>query len=478
MSLTTHPDGYNLSYSDLKNCINTFFSAKPYADRHMEMASQSSPHSLTHRRIAYLEYIPVIGAFAALIERIVVYAYNRFKSNSLTDLPSPASLSSSTSSASRPVSSSSSASLSVSTSSSSSSASPPKEQEPTTLKCPKNATWVPRHLTVEQARPKMEKNMAKAIVQHWDLDPSVYLSPTENISLTSESLKAPLKFSFSAHSHIGHREKMEDFFFHLEMPEGVVAGVLDGHSGAEVAKFAAAAFKERFHEALKRAKYNVHDTFETLIDEVQTEILKKDEWKKMGSAVVISFLDKTTGLVYTATVGDCEANIYWKVNGTLKSIPLSVIMNWGREKEAIRNAYALSDLPPESAIQSSQLLGFVKAWLEKAKHAKDPKKVRSFIGNNGLNTSRAIGDKDCLPEDPKSTKAIIHKPKITITKAHPGDIVVLCSDGLKDSLEEKEIVQFIAQSNNFDALAQELVEKACKSPKNSDNITVIAIQLN
>ncbi len=59
--------------------------------------------------------------------------------------------------------------------------------------------------------------------------------------------------------------------------------------------------------------------------------------------------------------------------------------------------------------------------------------------------------------------------------ASPGDIIVLCSDGLSNLVDENEI-QFEAFGGEFNDLPQRLIELA-NSRGGNDNITVVAIQI-
>lgn len=54
--------------------------AKPWADRHLELANLSGTTKAGHKVIAYIYYIPIFGQIAALIERIVIWAHRHFSS--------------------------------------------------------------------------------------------------------------------------------------------------------------------------------------------------------------------------------------------------------------------------------------------------------------------------------------------------------------------------------------------------------------
>lgn len=78
-TLTSTDRGYNISFYDGFISAITAFSGAPYSARHWDLSITCKPeHRFGHRVIAAVQFIPVVGALAGLIERIVVYAYNRF----------------------------------------------------------------------------------------------------------------------------------------------------------------------------------------------------------------------------------------------------------------------------------------------------------------------------------------------------------------------------------------------------------------
>lgn len=76
-SLNNHAKHYNVFSKDVGISLITGLSGAPYALRHLDLAKKVKSHALGHRVIAVLEMIPVIGALAALIERIVAYVKSK-----------------------------------------------------------------------------------------------------------------------------------------------------------------------------------------------------------------------------------------------------------------------------------------------------------------------------------------------------------------------------------------------------------------
>lgn len=205
-------------------------------------------------------------------------------------------------------------------------------------------------------------------------------------------------------------------------------------------------------DELKKSQGNVHQAFEASLNNIQKEII--DLNLKSGSTAVICFINKKSNLGYTSTLGDSEANIYRKIEGQLKSIPLSCVRDWGSKKDAARAAKALGD--PTIAT----------SW---PKHF-DPKYLR-FPSTSSpiegavlmLNVARALGDVSFAGT--KEAPGVIQMPKITVFQLETGDTLILACDGLKDYVSENEIIDQISKSKPSINLAQSLVDYAINQKK-------------
>ncbi|BBI17371.1 hypothetical protein [Neochlamydia sp. S13] len=84
--LTDHPRKYSLSYQDIGLSLITGLSGAPYASRHWQLSNHAkAKHCLGHRLIACIESIPLAGALAAIVERIIVFIQeNLLKDGRLT----------------------------------------------------------------------------------------------------------------------------------------------------------------------------------------------------------------------------------------------------------------------------------------------------------------------------------------------------------------------------------------------------------
>lgn len=395
-TLVTHERGYKLSFYDGIKSIAGGISGAPYAIRHFQQG---------HTVIAMIQFIPIIGAIAAIFERLVVTLWRALL------LP----------------------------------------------KAPKCSFWEPRQLSWDQAINKMVKNGKKAIQEHLLKDPA-YASLKEGFPSTqvlSRKEPLPLTFSPSFAQALGRRPYMEDARFYAEIDQGIITGVFDGHGGKDAAEYASREFEKRFVPTLRSAKGNIHQAFESLTHKIHLEIRKNKKWKRMGSTALVSFIDKKSHLIYTSTLGDSEANIYRIINGQYKSIPLSCVRDWSSKNDAIRAARTYND--PSIAIN----------WPK----VDNPKHLRSKITHGG-NNSRSLGDFQSAgtTENP----LVIDKPKISMNKLEPGDLVLFTSDG-KDALRESAIVNQVAHIATHENIAQDLTDYA--TPFIRDNLTVTAIRI-
>ncbi len=331
-------------------------------------------------------------------------------------------------------------------------------------------------LTREQALDNMLRNGEKAMKEHQKVS-SVYASasqalPTKETLLQKESTSLKLTHTFA--DDIGPRADMEDAHFFMEIEQGTLIGIFDGHGGKAISNYASEEFQKRFPSVLKAHKGDTFRAFEVLIHEIHQEVAKKPEWNKIGSTAVVSFIDKETHQIITATLGDSEANLY----RSGQSIPLSTVRDWTCKKEAERliNAYG----------------SIAEKWI--TLFGGNPKNIRSHL-NLGVNVSRAIGD--VSETGTKEKPLVIHKPKITINKLQKGDVLVLACDGLKDYVPEQEIANIVFNAWTIrnivrwifnwisttifcqepKTLARELVNHAVYTRSAKDNVTVIAVEV-
>jgi serine/threonine protein phosphatase PrpC len=333
----------------------------------------------------------------------------------------------------------------------------------------KHRTWQPRRLPSDIAMQKMWNNAKKAIEEHTQRATPGYAVLNDALpsleKLANQRALEPLRLTHVSADAQGVRHSMEDAHFFKEIEQGALTGVFDGHGGAEVAKAANELFQRDFSTILQNCEGNVHQAFEQLIQQIQAKVASDDVLRWMGSTAVVCFIDKQTQRIYTATLGDSEANLYRKIDNQLQSIPLSCVRDWSSQKDADRAAVALND--PDIA----------EIWPQ----IPNPKMLRFPNPFYGVNVSRSFGDlkwnerrPQNSPPAEKDKPGVFYKPKITVNQLQPGDLLVLACDGLKDYVPEEEICAQI-QAAGDQNVAERLVDYALNVRLSRDNVTVLAV---
>lgn len=347
------------------------------------------------------------------------------------------------------------------------------EKEKKTKSVPQR--WQDRTLSLDEAMKKMQANFKKAISEHSaKKNDDIYIESFEKLKPIDPTIKsAPLKLSMEEAEHKkepqslreGSRQ-MEDRHFYKELADGYLVGVFDGHGGHAVSDFACNEIQTHFPIYLKAAGGNVHQAFETLFANVNQLIGMKKELEVIGSTAVVSYIDKKTHLIYTATLADSEAVIYRKVDKSYKAFALSCVRDWSSKKDSQRAALAKKQ--PELA----------KQWQE----ALNPKKLRFPLSGLGVNVSRGFGDiaynKLDLNNPEKVEEVILCKPKITVCQLEPNDIVQLSSDGFMDFVKQSEAVQQLVEGDQARNQADKLVEFAVEKKSSIDDVTVVLLQVS
>ena len=220
------------------------------------------------------------------------------------------------------------------------------------------------------------------------------------------------------------RRRNEDSFV-LDPPLFAVADGMGGAQAGEVAsRLAAAAFRE-YHDA---DRLEPAERVEAIIQEANRRIFERArtdaEASGMGTTVTAAIL--TNGRVSIGHVGDSRA--YRIRNGELEQLT--------EDHSLVADLMRSGRLTPEEA---------------------DAHPQRSVI-------TRALG-----------TDAEVDVDKVTVD-VEPGDVFLLCSDGLTTMVPEEEILRIAQEAGTLDEIARGLV-RAANSGGGEDNITVVLFRV-
>jgi serine/threonine protein phosphatase PrpC len=220
------------------------------------------------------------------------------------------------------------------------------------------------------------------------------------------------------------RRRNEDSFV-LDPPLFAVADGMGGAQAGEVAsRLAAAAFRE-YHDA---DRLEPAERVEAIIQEANRRIYERArtdaEASGMGTTVTAAIL--TNGRVSIGHVGDSRA--YRIRNGELEQLT--------EDHSLVADLMRSGRLTPEEA---------------------DAHPQRSVI-------TRALG-----------TDAEVDVDTVTVD-VEPGDLFLLCSDGLTTMVPEEDILRIAQEADNLDGAARTLV-RAANSGGGEDNITVVLFKV-
>lgn len=310
---------------------------------------------------------------------------------------------------------------------------------------------------VVDVQQKMERNLTKAIDEHRKSSDCIMTYDHYLRSRKKESLVSVEIFKDEAR---GRRNTMEDAQSINWVGEQILAGLYDGHGGCRAAIFSSLSFARRFPQVLQDCQGSVHQTFMKLFPEIHAWYVN-DKRNPGGTTALLLYIDEEKQTVTTATLGDSEAFLYRKIQGSYQALPLSCVRNWGSKSDARRVAIAYDKPTIE------------EEWPK----ASDPKQLRVMVGPKGreksLNVSRAIGDR--LFQSINERPLVIQKPKITEARFEQDDYIVAACDGVWDYLKHEEVIGEINALRDGDSLAKRITLRALDVSK--DNISVIAFHV-
>jgi len=95
----------------------------------------------------------------------------------------------------------------------------------------------------------------------------------------------------------------------------------------------------------------------------------------------------------------------------------------------------------------------------------------------GLISSAEIADSDARHVLIRSLgPEMFISPDTTAVTLQPGDVLVLCTDGLHDEMSETAIAEIVSQKKNMDEIARELVTRAVEID-GGDNTTALVVRV-
>lgn len=361
----------------------------------------------------------------------------------------------------------------------------------------KPITWANkggRFLTREQRLEKMHTNLLKSIHEHRrnSQNPDVYINEKQAIFYTIPTFSMEFSSEIFSEKTL-FRDEMEDAHFLVQISQGYLAGIFDGHGGSEISQYAAKVFPLYFEKALTGTK-NAHHALERVFNEIQMELYHQGKIDETGTTAVVCFLDRKYNL-FTATLGDSEANIYRFYDEKLKCIPLSPVRNFFSSSEVNRVNQIYGTYLQTKKLKPSDYF-----------KDKDPNQSRYFPTDLmkdlkvHINVSRSLGDMktslifsesyQTLTSEPRAEQpinffslvkdmVIIHKPKITMHRLLPNDILILGCDGLFDYLQEKDRLTIIAKHRDIKTVITEIAQASIRGMEmnsHGDNLTIIGVK--
>ncbi len=264
---------------------------------------------------------------------------------------------------------------------------------------------------------------------------------------------------------------MEDAYFYKELGEHYCWGICDGHGDEGlIAKLASKMIPERFFAFLDLNSSSIEEVFPQVLQSVQEKT--RQEKIKGGSTALINYLDRKTGDLYVATLGDSETRLCTSDSSrfvncsclpgqrTWKMQPLSVVCDWSTPEDEARALRFAED----SAEQVKEIWAKMKVGKE-----------RRFPPVGGCNVSRALGHLSDANKQGESLFSIV--PTVTKQPLKPGNVVVSASDGLWDYMPQRSIEMLVESDSQepFSSLAQKLGQFALM--KSQDNVSIIVVKV-
>lgn len=254
------------------------------------------------------------------------------------------------------------------------------------------------------------------------------------LKYNNSSKKDVPKLAIANAQNVGQRKRQEDSFATIRDEEQVLAVVADGmggfHSGKEASELITKNFIEQFCRTYDINSVNqflintLHDSNQKLQERIGTE--------KIGTTLIAAMIEND--LLHWTAVGDSHLYLY-------------------------RNQQ-LSQLNTDHIFAKKLQKSYRAGEISRYKMLNHPQRERliSYVGQDNL----AEIDYSI---DPRELKA--------------GDKVVLCTDGVYNTLSELEFSQLLEQQRDIQEIAEEIIAKVLsKEEPKQDNATIIILEKN
>jgi serine/threonine protein phosphatase PrpC len=227
----------------------------------------------------------------------------------------------------------------------------------------------------------------------------------------------------------GARPYQEDTFINLQISQGTLLGVFDGHGGPEASEWMAKNFDLYFQYNQRNVEVGLRDTFDACAAALRGY--------EAGTTASVVFIPTDSTTVYTAVIGDSPIII-----DTLDGL-------WyGPDHNVRTNPKELEAATARGGYYSG---GYI------------------CKGSSGLQMGRALGD---------AYLALILSTEPEISKLETRKFILIATDGLFDPAHHnfKEAAEGVLAQIELGANAQSLVDRAVALPTH-DNVTAILVRL-
>jgi len=222
----------------------------------------------------------------------------------------------------------------------------------------------------------------------------------------------------------------------------VVADGIGGHRAGEVAAELAVNYiiQQVADSNGRKPLEAIESAIDTASQAIAARSASQDDQQGMGSTCVCAWIVEDK--LYTGYVGD--SRIYLIRDEKIQR--LTVDHSW---------------------IQEAMEKGIIKP--EEARNHPNVHVIRRHLGSVEL---PGVDFRMYLKPD----ESVEEAKKNQGTRLHPGDVVLLCTDGLTDMIWDDEILHVIKTRNNLKSMAEDLIDEA-NERGGHDNITVILLSM-